>query len=375
MKTKLGNLWAKSGSIVVADLGNDFFSVKFSSLEDLNLALTGGPWILMGHYLAIRKWESFFNPHKANIHRVAAWIRLPGIPQEFCVAPFLKLIGNTIGKVLKVDRTTSMGDRGKFARLCVDLDLTKPLRGEYILEDEVFKVEYEGLYLICIRCGKYGHNTDKCPDFVKTDEANINKETSHPDSANTQANQGVGPWMVVQKKKFFRNQSPRKNEVKGERSFGVDISNSKKPLSPQVAGISILKNPGLEQATAVKKGILKENKRNPLSQVTSKATNSKASTGSAANPNKTSSKPLELPSSSKSTSKGEFRYVPISPPEPVISIGKDIDPEDPEGDLCTKISAASIISIDSTLPICVFCEVDDKPLDMDTNMFNGAQSL
>ncbi|XP_061363787.1 uncharacterized protein LOC133307312 [Gastrolobium bilobum] len=111
MKTKLESLWSKLGSIVVADLGNDFFSVKFSSVEDLNLALTGGPWVLMGHYLAIRRWEPFFNPYKANIHTVAAWIRLPGIPLEYCVLSVLKMIGSSIGKVLKIDKTTSSGDR------------------------------------------------------------------------------------------------------------------------------------------------------------------------------------------------------------------------------------------------------------------------
>ncbi|XP_061367964.1 uncharacterized protein LOC133310980 [Gastrolobium bilobum] len=209
MKTKLGNLWAKSGSITVADLGNDFFSVKFSSLEDLNLALNEGPWVLMGHYLAIRKWEPFFNPHKANIHRVAAWIRLPGIPLELCVIPVLKLIGNSIGKVLKIDKTTSLGDRGKFARLCVELDLSSPLRGEFILEEEVFKVEYEGLYLICLQCGKYGHNSETCPDAVEIDESNKTKEPMTEKEVNT-ANYGVGPWMVVQKKKFQRVNRARK---------------------------------------------------------------------------------------------------------------------------------------------------------------------
>ncbi|XP_061355099.1 uncharacterized protein LOC133299632 [Gastrolobium bilobum] len=201
MKIKLESLWAKSGSIVVADLGNDFFSVKFANLEDLSIALTGGPWVLMGHYLAIRKWEPGFNPHKANIHRVAAWIRLPGIPQEFCEYPFLNHLGNIIGKVIKVDKNTSTGERGKFARVCVDLDLSKPLRGEYFLEDDTFKVEYEGLYLICLKCGRYGHNVDNYPECVKPANVNIVPDNRKEVSENPLMNQGVGPWMVVQRRK------------------------------------------------------------------------------------------------------------------------------------------------------------------------------
>ncbi|XP_061371160.1 uncharacterized protein LOC133313766 [Gastrolobium bilobum] len=196
MKNKLESLWAKSRSIMVVDLGNDFFSIKFASLEDLSIALTGGPWVLMGHYLAIRKWEPCFNPQKANIHRVAAWIRLPGIPQEVCEYSFLNHLGNVIGKVIKVDKTTSNGERGKFARVCVDLDLSLPLRGEYFLEDEIFKVEYEGLYLICLKCGKYGHNVDNCPECSKPVEVKGVPEEKKVEPEESLLKQGIGPWMV-----------------------------------------------------------------------------------------------------------------------------------------------------------------------------------
>ncbi|XP_061343758.1 uncharacterized protein LOC133289776 [Gastrolobium bilobum] len=165
MKKKLESFWAKSGSITVADLGNEFYSVKFANVEDLTLAITGGPWIIFGHYLAVRKWEPCFDPDHANIHKVAAWIRL--IPLEFFEFQYLNFFGNLLGTVLKVDRTTSTGDKGRFARVCLDLDLSKPLIGEYKLEGKMKKIEYEGLYLICLHCGRYGHNIEGCTELVK----------------------------------------------------------------------------------------------------------------------------------------------------------------------------------------------------------------
>lgn len=33
-----------------------------------------------------------------------------------------------MGKTIKVDRTTLMASRSKFARVCVKIDLTKPLK-------------------------------------------------------------------------------------------------------------------------------------------------------------------------------------------------------------------------------------------------------
>ncbi|XP_061362793.1 uncharacterized protein LOC133306481 [Gastrolobium bilobum] len=200
MKKRLESLWAKAGSITVADLGNEFFSVRFSNLEDLNLAITGGPWVILGHYLATRKCEPCFDPEKANIHKVVAWICLPGIPQEYCEFPFLNHLGTEIGKVLKVDKTTSTGDRARFARVCIEIDLSKPLRGEYILDGCRKRVEYEGLFLICLKCGRYGHNLDSCPDFVKP------ATVPRADGVQVQpvvkaGSQGVCEWMVVQRRR------------------------------------------------------------------------------------------------------------------------------------------------------------------------------
>ncbi|XP_061339770.1 uncharacterized protein LOC133286381 [Gastrolobium bilobum] len=196
MKKKLESLWAKVGSITVADLGNEFFSVRFTNLEDLNLAITGGPWVILGHYLATRKWEPRFDPDKANIHKVAAWVRLIDIPQDYCEFPFLNHLGTVIGKVLKEDRTTSTRDRTRFARVCIEIDLSMPLRDEYILDGSRKKVEYEGFFLICLKCGRYGHNSDSCPDLAKpAPSAKAEKDLDQP--VEKTFPQGVGPWMVV----------------------------------------------------------------------------------------------------------------------------------------------------------------------------------
>ncbi|XP_061365659.1 uncharacterized protein LOC133308945 [Gastrolobium bilobum] len=223
MKKKLESFWARTGSVTVADLGNEFFSVRFTSLEDLNLAITGGPWVIFGHYLATRKWEPYFDPEQANIHKVAAWVRLQGIPQEYCEYPFLSQLGTVIGKVLKVDKTTSTGDWARFARVCIEIDLAKPLRGEYILDGCLKKVEYEGLFLICLRYGRYGHNSDSCPDFAKpVPMANPVPVPEQP--VDISGVQGVGLWMVVQRRKKG-GQGNKKAEVSSNRYFGEDLSN------------------------------------------------------------------------------------------------------------------------------------------------------
>lgn len=71
-------------------------------------------------------------------------------------------IASVIGKPIRVDRNTLNVERGRFARVCVEIDLTQPVVGKYCLDDHWFRVEYEGLHLICSKCGCYGHMTRNC---------------------------------------------------------------------------------------------------------------------------------------------------------------------------------------------------------------------
>ncbi|XP_061350262.1 uncharacterized protein LOC133295442 [Gastrolobium bilobum] len=315
----------------------------------------------MGHYLAIRKWEPFFNPHKANIHRVAAWIRLPGIPLEFCVIPVLKLIGNSIGKVLKIDKTTSLGDRGKFARLCVELDLSSPLRGEFILEEEVFKVEYEGLYLICLQCGKYGHNSETCPDAVEIDESNKTKEPMTEKEVNT-ANYGVGPWMVVQNFFFPKSQQSKKVEGKTDRVFGEDISNKKgvsqkkRETGSASDSLGVMKS-NIKVAESSKIIVSKENQGNSPSKENPKRVNRKSSSAQKRVAGKATYKPKipEIPESFIFTS--EEKSGGNSPKALELPSSKTAQ--------CVQSSASNLNDKTEEVTSCKLNVEDCKPSDID----------
>ena len=83
----------------------------------------------------------------------------------------LGLIGNMIGKVVKIDQSMSINEKGGFARICVDIDLQSPLLLAFKIFDEERQLVYEGLHLLCFGCGRYGHERMVCPDSVGSDEA------------------------------------------------------------------------------------------------------------------------------------------------------------------------------------------------------------
>ncbi|XP_061355743.1 uncharacterized protein LOC133300236 [Gastrolobium bilobum] len=162
MKKQLENTWAREGQIFVTDLENEYFLVRFENKKDMEFAFTAGSWVIFDHCLAIRSWEPDFQPFQATINRVMAWIRLPEFPIEYVNTELVKSISNWLGKFVKIDAATTLLARGRFARLCVELDLMKSLQGEYKVEGKVNMVEYEGLHLICYGYGKYGHRMETC---------------------------------------------------------------------------------------------------------------------------------------------------------------------------------------------------------------------
>ena len=127
LQSKLQLLWKLTGRLDCVDLGHDFYSVRFTLKEDMDAMLENDPWFIEGQFLSIRPWEPFFKPEVANVSSIAVWVRLHTLPLEFYETEVLKQIGEAIGKVLRIDAQTAMETRGKYERLCIQVDMNKPL--------------------------------------------------------------------------------------------------------------------------------------------------------------------------------------------------------------------------------------------------------
>ncbi|KAM3381618.1 hypothetical protein P3S68_007191 [Capsicum galapagoense] len=82
-RTKLVELWKSTELLTLIDLGNDFYIAKFTNSENMQKALHGGPWFVIGSFLSVRHWEPNFIPEEATQSHTAIWIRLPRLPTEF----------------------------------------------------------------------------------------------------------------------------------------------------------------------------------------------------------------------------------------------------------------------------------------------------
>lgn len=127
--------------------------------------------LFMGHYLIVSKWRPNFRPAFHTIASPLLWVCFPQIPIKFFQKDFLLRLGNLVGKAVNVDFITMAATRGKFACMCVEVDLNKPLVYLITVMGILPYMEYEGLYHICFGCGRYGHKQELCPsEIAKTRE-------------------------------------------------------------------------------------------------------------------------------------------------------------------------------------------------------------
>ena len=198
---KLKSLWQVPGGFSCVDLGLGFFLVRFTAREDFEAVLKGGPWFIGEYFLSLRPWVPNFRASEAAVSSVAVWIRLPELPVEYYQKDSLMLIGRGLGPVLRVDFNTASGTRGRFARLCIQLDLNNPLKKTIRVGKTKVAIIYEGIGLLCFHCGKIGHRQDLCPtngtlDPDGTPVAPIPEPLPKDDDQT-----GFGPWMMVTRRK------------------------------------------------------------------------------------------------------------------------------------------------------------------------------
>lgn len=93
-------------------------------------------------------------------------VRFPNLPLEYWDESNLARLAAAIGEPLFIDAQTKKWDRCGFARVCIRIDLSRSLaKGIWAqgLKGRFFQhLEYEGIPLLCMNCGRIGHKTETC---------------------------------------------------------------------------------------------------------------------------------------------------------------------------------------------------------------------
>lgn len=107
-----------------------------------------------------------------------------------------------------MDRNTLNNERGKYARLYVQVDLTKHFITIFSIKGRHYKIEYEGLRLLCSNYNRFGHYKERCADQSTAKEVSLKVAVQRP--ANNGGDEGNnvtkedGSWKVVLKNRRRR---------------------------------------------------------------------------------------------------------------------------------------------------------------------------
>lgn len=79
---------------------------------------------------------------------------------------------------------TIIGSRGRYARILVEVDITKPLLSKFKLKNKIRIIEYEGIHLVCFKCGIYGHRKEACSSTMN-DQVQIGNDNRNGEEDGT----------------------------------------------------------------------------------------------------------------------------------------------------------------------------------------------
>ncbi|PNY14345.1 hypothetical protein L195_g011025 [Trifolium pratense] len=168
MKNQLENVWNLAGKFDLMDIENGFYMVKFDREEGKTKVINGVPWKLLDHYLTVCRFTSTINTTGTSVtNKTMVWVRISGLHLVYYDENFLLAVASAIGNPVKVDLHALWVEFGRFARVCVEIDLDKPVVKKVGINGELYRIHYEDSHInaICTECGSYYHVRKYCPSL------------------------------------------------------------------------------------------------------------------------------------------------------------------------------------------------------------------
>ncbi|XP_074300066.1 uncharacterized protein LOC141631271 [Silene latifolia] len=180
-----------------------WFSFKFDSEEAMNVVLRGGPWKIGSNSLVLKQWSPHFSCIMECVTIVPVWILFPDLDPYMWTDSILSKMASKIGKPLFADLHTTCKARLSFARILVEVDISKDLPDHIDINAPFIghssqRIVYEWLPYYCKTCFKLGH-TDK------ESQKGIDTPADAPKST-TIAQKAHGPPGVIGQKKHAGKQ-------------------------------------------------------------------------------------------------------------------------------------------------------------------------
>lgn len=158
--------WSNIGKPTIYWHEAGYFIVNFQSPDDMHTVLHSGPHMFYGKPAIVKPWSDKFDFHAEILRVVPLWVKLPNLPLNCWTTATLSRIGSALGVPICADSCTSRQLRVSFARLLVEIYVTKALPQCVHIETPdgrmmEQRVVYEWTPPFCAQCKKVGHDCAK----------------------------------------------------------------------------------------------------------------------------------------------------------------------------------------------------------------------
>lgn len=139
-----------------------YFVVKFNTIDDGNEVIYSGPHIFNNRPMIIKAWAANFDFNEEVLRTIPLWVKFPKLPLNCWCMESLSRISSVLGNLLYADECTSKLERISFARVLIEMDVTKPLPNTIIAKDpngRIFEqtIWYDWQPEYCNTCLQLGH--------------------------------------------------------------------------------------------------------------------------------------------------------------------------------------------------------------------------
>lgn len=137
-------------------MANGFTLLKFTNAIKCNTVLDGQSGFVGGQIYSLQRTKPNLDPVKENHLSVLLWIRLPRLPLEMWNENILSKILKPIGRLIKLDPNFEEISKGLFVRVCLEVDVSKPLKmNKSFMDDSIYEcfIDYKTITTFAIVVG------------------------------------------------------------------------------------------------------------------------------------------------------------------------------------------------------------------------------
>ncbi|KAK2648341.1 hypothetical protein Ddye_015830 [Dipteronia dyeriana] len=179
-------IWNVIETVEIEMISDNIFMFQFSLLEDRGMVWSRGPCHFDQKLIILEKPKGAGEVMKMEFKRTELQVQLFNIPLMCMNRSSARQLANMVGKAIEIP-SDSKECRGKFVRVNVEIDVTRPLKRAIKLRLDEFNsmitipIKYERLPEFCYGCRVLGHSLHDCMDKTARREAMEGSMTKYGD--------------------------------------------------------------------------------------------------------------------------------------------------------------------------------------------------